>query len=228
LGVLQGVQATLRNRQFLYVFFSTALVYVAYGMLTTNLPYFVRLVIGTGEGQVAIFQGVMILAMAATGPIWAPLNRRFSQGRLLRLAMAGTALLLALSFGIGLAPGVPIMAQGLTMIALTGITMGGYLIMVYSLMGNVVDYDELLTGRRREAIYYGTFSFCLGLGAAGASLVLPLLLQHLGYSAENPLGVRAAFPVAAALILAALAVFHGYRLGDTPEETRTNLGLTEA
>lgn len=228
IGAIEGLRATLQNQQFMYLFVSTLFVHVAYQMLLANLPYFVTLVIGSSEADVAIFQGVLILIMAATGPLWALWHRRRPQRQLLNISMLGLAAVSAITFGVGLVPGVPAMVQALMMIGLTGVTLGGYFIVIYAMMGNVVDYDEMRTGRRREAIYYGTFSFALGLGIAVGTLILPLLLQGLGYTRENPLGVRAAFIVNAVFILIGLWVFQGYRLGDTPQETRANLGLPEA
>ena len=107
----------------------------------------------------------------------------------------------------------------------TGVMLGGYFIVVYAMMGNVVDYDEMLTGRRREAIYYGAFSLANGLGIAVGTLILPVLLGWLGYTHQNPLGVRVAFLAMAAAILIGALIFRAYRLGDTPAETRQNLGL---
>ena len=83
----------------------------------------------------------------------------------------------------------------------------------------------MLTGRRREAIYYGTFSFANGLGISVGTLILPLLLEWLGYTQGNPLGVRAAFLAMAVSILIGAWIFRGYRLGDTPDETRQNMAL---
>jgi hypothetical protein len=57
------------------------------------------------------------------------------------------------------------------------------------------------------------------------TLVLPLLLERFGYTQANPLGVRLAFPVMAVFVAAGLLVFQRYRVGDTPEETRRNLGM---
>jgi Na+/melibiose symporter-like transporter len=96
------------------------------------------------------------------------------------------------------------------------------------MMGNVVDYDELFTGRRREAIFYGTFSLAIGVGSSLGGLILPLLFNWLGYTRDNPLGVRAAFAVMSVFVLAGLAAFRGYRLGDTLAETRQNLALETA
>jgi GPH family glycoside/pentoside/hexuronide:cation symporter len=93
------------------------------------------------------------------------------------------------------------------------------------MMGNVVDYDEMLTGRRREAIYYGTFSFAIGLGSSVGAFVLPQLLNLFGYTRENPLGVRVAFLVMAVFVLIGYFIFQSYKLGDTPEETRKNLNM---
>jgi Na+/melibiose symporter-like transporter len=93
------------------------------------------------------------------------------------------------------------------------------------MMGNVVDYDEALTHRRREAIYYGTFSFAIGLGTAVGTLILPLLLENFGYTRANPLGVRLAFPVMALFVFIGLAIFQKYRVADTLEETLKNLDM---
>jgi GPH family glycoside/pentoside/hexuronide:cation symporter len=225
LGALAGVRITLQNSQFLYVFISTLFVHIAYQMVLANLPYFVTLVMGRGEADVAIFQGVIIIAMALTGPLWALWNKRLSQRTLLNISMIGLAVSLALGYLVGALPGIPLMAQGLVVLALAGVTLGGYFIVIYAMMGNVVDYDEMLTGRRREAIYYGTFSFALGLGVSVGSLVLPLVLDAFGYTKADPLGVRLAFPVMALFMLAGYLVFQKYRLGDTPQETRRNLGI---
>lgn len=227
LGALEGLQVTLKNRQFLYIFISTLFVHIAYQMLLANLPYFVTLIIGMDEADVSIFQGGVILTMALTGPLWGWLNKCFSQRSLLNFTMLGLAVSLALGYGVGLLPGLPVMAQGLVVVGLAGFTLGGYFIVIYAMMGNVVDYDEMLTGRRREAIYYGTFSLALGLGVAAGALILPLLFDFLGYTHENPLGVRAAFPVMALSMLIGYAIFQKYRLGDTPEDTRRNLGMPE-
>ncbi len=228
IGAVEGLRITLGNRQFLIVFLSTLFVHLAYQMLLANLPYFVTLVLGRSEADVGIFQGVLILMMAATGPLWALADRYVSQRQLLTIAMVGLAVTSALTFGVGTIPGLSLMAQGLIALVPVAAMLGGYFIVIYAMMGNVVDYDEMLTGRRREAIYYGTFSFANGLGISVGTLILPLLLKGLGYTSENPLGVRAAFLAIAGATLIGAWIFQAYRLGDTPAETRRNLGLTEA
>lgn len=225
LGVLEGLKATFNNKQFLILFFSTLAVHIAYQMVLANFPYFVTLVLGESESAVGIYQGVLILFIALTGPVWTWLNRKVSQKKLLNASMLLLGVIFALGFLIGGIDGISLSIQAYIFVALAGTALGGYLILIYAMMGNIVDYDEMLTHSRREAVYYGTFSFAIGLGTSVGTLVLPLLLENFGYTQANPLGVRLAFPVMAAFIFIGWLVFQKYRIGDTNEETRRNLHM---
>ena len=225
---IEGLKVTFQNKQFLIVFISTLFVHVCYQMLLINFPYFVTLVLGKSEGDVGIYQGVLILVMAVTGPAWMWLNKHRTQRWLLNFSMISLALVVALGFLVGSTALISLDAQAYLLVILIGSTLGGYLIIIYALMGNVADYDEMLTGRRREAIYYGTFSFAIGLGGSLGSLVLPMLYKSFGYTHANPFGVRLAFLVMALFVVIGFFVFQKYRLGDTPEETRSNMHLPEA
>jgi GPH family glycoside/pentoside/hexuronide:cation symporter len=227
ISAMEGIRITLRNKQFLFVFFSTLLVHITYAMVQADLPYFVTLVVGGVEGDVGIFMGVIILVMAVTGPLWLLWNKKLPQRKLLNIAMLGLAVTLGLFFLVGQVPGIPVNTQAMVMLGLTGIFLGGYLIIIYAMMGNIVDYDEMITGRRREANYYGTFSLGVGLGSSAGILVLPLLLQTFGYTQANPLGVRVAFLVMSAFVFMGYFLFRGYKLGETPEETRLVMHLPE-
>jgi len=223
--VLEGLKATFQNRQFLILFFSTLFVHIAYQMVLANFPYFVTLVLRQTEGDVGTLQGVLILFIALTGPVWTWLNRRFSQRVLLNASMLLLGIIFALGFLIGAIDQASILIQAYIFVALVGAALGGYLILIYAMMGNLVDYDELLTNRRREAIFYGTFSFAIGLGTSVGTMILPLLLENFGYTQANPLGVRLAFPVMAVFIFLGFLLFQKYRIGDTTEETRRNLKM---
>lgn len=225
MSALDGLKATFQNKQFLILFFSTLSVHIAYQMVLANFPYFVTLVLRQTEGDVGIYQGVLIVFIALTGPVWTWLNRRFNQRSLLNASMLLLGVVFAVGFLIGAMDGNAIAIQAYIFVALVGTALGGYLILIYAMMGNVVDYDEMLTNRRREAIYYGTFSFAIGLGTSVGTLMLPLLLENFGYTRANPLGVRLAFPVMAVFIFVGYLLFQKYRIGDTVAETRKNLNM---
>jgi len=225
MSAMEGLKATFQNKQFIIVFVSTLFVHVAYQMILLNFPYFVTLVLGETEGDVGIYQGVLIILMALTGPLWMWWNKKRPQRWLLNVTMIAMVFAIGAGFLVGGTTALPLNIQAFILVTLIGATLGGYLIIIYAMMGSVVDYDEMLTGRRREAIYYGTFSFAIGLGSSVGAFILPQLLNIFGYTRENPLGVRVAFLVMAVFVLIGYFIFQSYKLGDTPEETRKNLGM---
>ena len=78
----------------------------------------------------------------------------------------------------------------------------------------ITDYDEKLTGQRREGAYYSAWVLLGQLIGALAGAVLPLLFL-LGRSQSDvngPLGVRLTGLIGGALMLIALFVFWHYPL----------------
>jgi GPH family glycoside/pentoside/hexuronide:cation symporter len=227
LPVVAGFKATLANRQFMYMFASVLIVHIAYAMVTAVLPYFVTTVLGGSEGDVGLLQGLLVILMILSAPLWNWLARRYAHRKLLMLSMVLMGVMIALNAFVGLIPGFDKQIQAYITVGLVGPALGGYFILAYAMMGSVVDYDEMFTHSRREAIYYGTFSLAAGVGPALAALILPFILSQFGYTAANPLGIRVAWVVAGVCSLLGALVFVGYKLGDTPEETRKNLDLAD-
>jgi GPH family glycoside/pentoside/hexuronide:cation symporter len=221
----ESMHATLRNGQFLRLCLSNLMVQTAYAMLLANLPYFVTLVVGQSETAVSLFQGVVVITMMASAPLWNWLSRRYPHRRLLMGVTWGLAVTIALNFGIGMFPGVNNTIAAAIALASLAPFLGGYFILIYAMMGSVVDYDEFLTHQRREAFHYGTFSLSAGVGMSLSSLIVPQIFEFYGYTATNPLGVRVVFLAAAAIVIFGALALLGYRLGDSIAETQANLGL---
>jgi GPH family glycoside/pentoside/hexuronide:cation symporter len=98
---MEGLKATFQNKQFLIVFASTLFVHVAYQMILLNFPYFVTLVLGGTEGDVGTYQGVLIILMALTGPLWMWWNKKRPQRWLLNVTMLGMVVAIGAGFLVG-------------------------------------------------------------------------------------------------------------------------------
>ncbi len=223
--ILEGLTQTFKNRQFMFMFFSVLLIHIAYAMMTANLPYFVTLVIKETESTVGIFQGVLVLTMMLSAPLWNWLGKKYANRKLLMVTMVGMGIVLLLNYTVGAFQRISPLVHALVAFGLTGPVLGGYFILAYAMMGSVVDYDQMFTQKRREAIYYGTFSLAASIGPSLAALTLPLILKRFGYTTHNPFGVQVAWLAAAAFSFLGAIVFIGYKLGDSPEETRLNLKI---
>lgn len=221
----RSIFITLQNRQFLILCVSTIVVQTAYAMLLANLPYFVTLVVRQPELTVGGFQGIVVVAMLIAAPVWNGLSQFYPNRQLLLVAMLGIATSSVLLAGVGVLPGVALEVQAAIALALMGPFLGGYFVLVYALMAAVVDYDEWLTGQRREAFHYSVFSLSTGIGISLSTLVIPPIFLQYGYTVEQPMGVRVVFLAAAILVVLGAFVFLKYRLGDTLSETQRHLGL---
>ena len=78
----------------------------------------------------------------------------------------------------------------------------------------ITDYDEKLTGQRREGAYYSAWVLIGQLisGLAGAVLPLLFLLGRSQSDANGPLGVRLTGLIGGALMLISLLIFLRYPL----------------
>jgi Na+/melibiose symporter-like transporter len=106
------------------------------------------------------------------------------------------------------------LGQALLFVAAMGVPMAAVFTFPNAITADIVDYDELRTGHRREAIYYGTQATLEKIASSLFPLILALLLL-LGGTADDPLGIRLVGPVAGFSALVGFLTFRGYRLPDT-------------
>ncbi|MBD2080429.1 MFS transporter [Leptolyngbya sp. FACHB-17] len=216
LSFWQSLRSTLRNRPFLILCSSTILVQTAYAMLLSNLPYFVALILQEPEAAVGRYQSLVVIVMLAAAPVWNRMSRYGSDRQLLKVSLLGLALATSFLTVVGWTSALPNGIQAAICFGFLGPFLGGYFILVYAMMGTVVEQDAIVTGQRREAFHYSIFSFSAGMGLSFSTLIIPPIFSYYGYTLEHPAGVRVVFLVAAALVVLGVIVFQGYRLEDAP------------
>jgi len=117
----------------------------------------------------------------------------------------------------GFVPGIPAEAQIVAFMAAAGVPLAGVYLFPAPLIADIVDHDASVTGLRREATYFGTQNVVEKTATSIAPLLLSALLL-LGNTADDPLGIRLAGPVAGAIVLAGWLVFRRYELADAPDD----------
>ena len=164
---------------------------MCYEVLLVVIPYFVTVIVGREEAFVMYYQAEFILCMVASVPLWMWLSHRYGKRRMLQVVSLLLAVIFPINFFVGAVPGIPVMIQAFIFFPLVSIPLGGFMILVYAMVGDIADYDQMQTGKRREAMYYGVFGFSRKLGFALSTLILPLLFKTFGYTKDNPLGITA-------------------------------------
>jgi GPH family glycoside/pentoside/hexuronide:cation symporter len=181
-----GVRRALRNRPFRILLASYVVSSTAGAIPGTLMPFFNAYVIRPENvaGWLAIFLGVYFGAGFLFMPAWLWLARRVGK----RAAWLA-------SFGFGISGGVGMFFLGrgdtlplLFLIAWSGSAFGAGLFLGPSIQADVIDYDELHTGRRREAQYTAFWAMLPKFVAIPSAAIPIAILASLGYvpNAEQP------------------------------------------
>ncbi|MGD0272490.1 MAG: MFS transporter [Gaiellaceae bacterium] len=214
-SIRRAARETFSNRPFLLYLPAFVLFQVGLTMTRASLPYYVKALLGfTKTGTtVAVLTAVMIVALLLSIPMHGRLARRSSKRQTFRRAMLGAAVVFPLLAFVGLLPHVPAAAEIAVLMAVAGIPIAGIYLFPATLTADIIDYDSLRTGMRREATYYQLHSFVEQVATSLAPAILAGLLI-LGDTASNPIGIRLVGPVAGLLVLIGYLVFRRYDLPD--------------
>ncbi len=216
-----ALRSTFENDQF-RAFLPTFVLYTTgVSILIGSLPFYVTEVLDRSKGTVGVFTAAAIAVVLLCLPLVYRLSIQRGKAWVYAAAMLAGAVYLPVIAFAGFIPGIPRFAQALVMLGLVGVPMAAVNAFPNAIMADVIDYDFVRTGHRREAIYYGAQNLVEKSVSSISPLVLALLLV-LGSTSENSLGIRLAGPVAGLFVLAGFLSFRGYHLPDhvTPESVR--------
>lgn len=214
LSIFGAVKETLKNKQFLAFGASILTFQVGFQMFMIVIPYFVKVILNRPEAQVAIFQGSFVVVMIAALPLWVWIGNKIGKRRGQLLALFLITILLPIYFFVGYLPVIDKFIQALIYFCIVAVPISGLYVFPNAIVGDITDYDELLTKKRREAMYYGGFGFLEKFAWAISAFLIGFILDVFGYSVENPLGIRLVGPLVAVIALLGFLAFRGYRLPD--------------
>jgi glycoside/pentoside/hexuronide:cation symporter, GPH family len=178
--LVPGIRRALRNRPFRILLASYIAYTIGAGMSPILLPFFIAYVVQPAHP--ALWLSIILLAYLGIGFLFIPvgvlLARRY--GKLPALSacyLVGitVGILIFLTVGKG-DTGRLLLLVG---VAATAFGVSGFL--PPSMQAEVIDYDELHTGRRREAQYAGFWSILPKLAAIPSAALPIALLASLGY-----------------------------------------------
>jgi len=200
-------------------------VQLTYQLMMMNVPYTTTLILGRQESDASLLMGEVIILMAASTPMWYWLLKKFPKRRVFRGIILAMMIGFVLNFFVGYSKNISPMIQAFLIFPVAAIPMGGMFAAVLGIIADLTDYDQLKSGQRREAIYYGIYGIVRKTGWALCSLILAGVFSAFGYSTGNPLGVRVIWLVCALSCLIGLLFFTPYKLGDTKAQTKEIMGL---
>ena len=188
LGLWQSTKTTLRNKSFLiFAVFNFMMTFVVISVMSI-LPFYIQDVLHvSAESPLGSLPLLLYLGFSLLGlPVGILMNQRFgNKHSILYLSSVVITGFIMVTFANDI-----IIAS--ISFAIIGFGFSGQTVLVYTLLADLIDQDELETGVRREGMYFGTDALITkpaqSVAAAIAGLVFYLTLynQDLGSGESQP------------------------------------------
>lgn len=191
-----AVLQTFRNRPFMQLVAAFFISSFSFTLLTSLLPYYLTYQLDM-EDQVPVVLFVMLVTIGVFLFPWKKVSDRINKGPAyaLGLFIASVAVIFTFVLPYGPTPLVYAIAFG------AGFGFSGQWVFPWGMLPDVVEYDELETGERREGIYYGVWAFltkftgALGIAVSGWALDLFGYVPNVVQTDLARLGIRLFFGV---------------------------------
>lgn len=181
---LAALKSTFHNRAFRVLLVTFVVGGVGGAIPATLIPFYVEHVLGSKDW--GYFLVLYFLVGLAALPFWIRFASRWDKKWVWIVAMAVNSIAFSCVYFLGSGD---IMLYGL-LVAISGVGYGATLALPSSMQADIVDIDELNTGKRREGQFLGIMSVSKKLAwALGAGAVFPVL-EWAGY--QNGMPVQSA------------------------------------
>ena len=229
LSLIKSIVYCLKSKSFRWYIIAELCNWFVYGMLPMIVPLYAKFVLGAIGFETSLLLGLTFISAALFMTVlWKPLVRKLGNKKTWIISMSiWAASLFPLMF-------ISDYISGMIVFFLIGVGLSGSLYIIDLVVADIVDEDEVVTGIRREAGYYGVNALILRFSNVLVIFAIGSVLSTVGWAVFEPtlvtegvkLGLRAlmfVFPVIA-LIIAILAMtqypLHGERLKNVQEKLK--------
>jgi GPH family glycoside/pentoside/hexuronide:cation symporter len=223
--LVPGVRRSLRNRPFSVLFLCYVVASIPGAIPGLLMPYFNRYVLnpppvdaGVAQSWLSIFLAAYFLSGLVCLPLWLALAKRVG-----KLNAWLTSFVMGITGGLALfllGPGDNLAC--LIVISWAGSCFGAGLFLPPAIQADVIDYDELHTGKRREAQYLALWGLVPKFIVIPSASLPLALLAWLGYQPNEPqspevlMAIRAVFALTpSAFSIAAFFIAWRFPISET-------------
>jgi len=219
-GIFEALKVTFSNKPFVPYLGYTVLMTAFQSMLLGMLPDFGRHVVYKGEETLisSFLPGAFVITgIIAIAPAMYWINR-IGKKKAAIYGMLAAAIIAVLLASVGLIPGFEL-PQTLIIVLILGFPAAPLLILPDSIISDITDYDEMVTGTRREAMHFASQGLITRFAGGVAVQMMGIILGVFGatytegVSFNNTLGLLLIGPIAGLCAIIGILVFRYY-----PEE----------
>jgi len=194
---------TFKNKPFVQLIVAYLIASVSFTLVQTLMAYFVNYQMKMPD-QVPLVMLTLLIAVIVFLFPWRWVSSRWNKGPAYALGLGIAGLAVASTFLLPARPTIWIYVIA----AVAGMGFSAQWVCPWSMVPDVVEYDQLETGEQRGGMYYGVWGFTSKLTAALGITISGWVLQLYGYVPNVPqndftlLGIRLFFGPVPALVFA--------------------------
>ena len=215
-NAVKSLAKTFQNRDFVKFAASDIAYWIGLTLFQTGLPFFVKVSMELDASFAMYFLGGMTVLSACFYPIVSKLVSKFGKKKLVITGFLGLALAYVVTALIGVIPGFKGIVPGALIVIISAFPMALLGIIPQAIVADVAEEDAIVTGEKREGMFFAARTFAMKMGQSVAMLVFTSLAV-LGTTQDlksndltaSPIGLRIVaivaicFCVLGAVILAA-------------------------
>ena len=198
----KAIVTSFKNRPFVILMIAFILSSFSFTVLTALVPYFIQYQLNMPD-QIPI---VLLVMLMTIGIFLIPaklISDKINKGPAyaLGLFIASAAIISSFFFPYGPTPLIYVVA------VVAGIGFSAQWVCPWSMLPDVIEYDEKMTGERREGIYYGLWAFlgkftgALGIAVCGWALSGYGYVPNVAQTVQTLFGIRFFFAIIPAVVL---------------------------
>lgn len=174
-NAFKSLGQTFKNKEFRVFAASDVMYWVGLTLFQTGLPFFVKVSMGLDSIYVMAFMGAMTVLSACFYPIVSKLVLKFGKKKLTIAGFLGLAIAYLITAMINVITVIPGMVYGIAICLIAAFPMALLGIIPQSIVADVAEADSIVTGEKREGMFFAARTFAMKFGQSLAMLVFTSL-----------------------------------------------------
>lgn len=187
---LEGARIVLRNKPFWSALVMFLFSWMALDILAAMLIYYIKYWLQL-EARTDVFLGLIFVTAAIFLPFWLWLSRRLGKKA---AYVSGAMLLMFTLLALFIIPSDAV-TPAYILCFFAGIGVSAIHVLPWAIIPDVVEFDELKSGRRREGLYSGFASLLRQLSTSVALFLVGWLLESASYVPDSAQSDEALFMI---------------------------------
>lgn len=208
MDMITSLTSTLKNKPFVVYLVGNITFWFGFNVISSGATYYITVLLDRPLNDLMYYMAVVFAVSIVFMPVVNLMCKAMGKRKTIITLLGMFVVLLPAVFFLN-APWLPISKDiaCYILMGLIGIPLSGLFVVPDGIVSDLTDYDEMLTGERHEAMYFGAQGFFLKVNMGISTVIMTWMFSTFGNSVARPLGVQLTGPFAGLFALIGMLAF---------------------